>query len=329
MTRLDDPSRTKMGELWQLTKISFREWWNDDTFRFAASLAFYTIFSIAPVLLIVVGVASFFYARETAIDRVVSEIQGLVGARGAQAVRDVLEASSGFGKSARAILTGLMTFLLGASCVFAELQSALNKIWDVQANPRRGVILQLVLDRLRSFGLAIGVGFLLLVSLVISAAISALQAYMASRVPGLPTLWQTINICVSFLVVTALFAMIYKFLPDARIAWKDVWIGAAVSAALFTGGKYLIGVYLGQTATASAFGAAGSLAVLLIWIYYTALISFLGAEFTQVYARRHGVPIEPKTHAVRAGKKPDDITSNSTGDHDETRGQADGHDFIM
>jgi membrane protein len=325
MNKIDDPPRTKIGELWQLTKITFREWWNDDTFRLAASLAFYTIFSIAPVLLIVVGVATLFYARDTAIDRIVSEIQTLVGNRGAQAVRDVLEASSGFGKSVWAILTGVVTFLFGASAVFAELQSALNKVWDVHAEPRRGVILQLVFDRLRSFGIALGVGFLLLVSLVISAAISALQGYLESRMPGMPAFWQTINIIVSFLVVAALFAMIYKFLPDARIRWKDVWVGAAVSSALFTGGKYVIGVYLGHTATASTFGAAGSLAILLIWVYYSALVSFLGAEFTQVYARRHGVPIEPKTHAVRTGKKPDEIVW----DHNGTRRHADGHDLIM
>ena len=314
MNKTDITPKSRAGEIWQLIKITFSEWWNDDTFRLAASLAFYTIFSIAPVLLIVVGVASLFYARETAIDRIVSEIQQLVGERGAKAVRDVLEASSGFGKSVWAILTGVVTFLLGASAVFAELQSALNKIWDVQAEPRRGVILQYALDRLRSFTIALGVGFLLLVSLVISAAISALQGYMEGQIPGMPAFWQAVNIVVSFLVAAALFAMIYKFLPDVRIRWKDVWIGAAVSAALFTGGKYVIGVYLGQTATASTFGAAGSLAVLLIWFYYSALISFLGAEFTQVYARRHGVPIEPKTHAVRTGKKPDDIVSESTDD---------------
>ena len=314
MNKIDNGPTTKASEAWQIVKITFQEWWADDTFRFAASLAFYTIFSIAPVLLIVVGVASLFYARETAIDRIVFETQNLVGIRGAQAVRDVLEASSGFGKSIWAITTGVITFLFGASAVFAELQIALNKIWDVQAQPRHGIFLKLVLDRLRSFTIALGVGFLLLVSLVISAAISALQGYMQSRMPGVPGFWQTLNIIVSFLIAGALFAMIYKYLPDARIKWKDVWIGAAVSAALFTAGKYIIGVYLGQTATASAFGAAGSLAVLLIWVYYSSLISFLGAEFTQVYARRHGPPIEPESHAVRSEKKSDESQLAPTSD---------------
>jgi len=297
-----------------MVKVTFQEWWNDDVFRMSASLAFYTIFSIAPVLLIVVGLASLFYVRETAVDRIVSEIQGLVGEGGARLVRDVLQASNESGKSVWAIVTGVVTFLLGATAVFAELQTALNKIWDVEAKPRRGVILEFLLDRLRSFSISLGVGFLLMVSLVMSAAISAAQAYMENRMPGMPELWQAINLIVSFLVAALLFAMIYKFLPDARIAWKDVWIGAAVSAALFTVGKYLIGVYLGQTATASTFGAAGSLAVLLIWVYYSTLISFLGAEFTQVYSRSHAVPIRPEPHAVRTGEKPDEMIPSSTVD---------------
>ena len=297
----------KRNEAWQLIKITFQEWWGDDTFRFSASLAFYTMFSLAPVLLIAVGVASLFLARETAIDKLIAEVQRLVGTQGAQAVRQVLEASSGLGKSIWAIATGLVTLLLGASAVFAELQAALNRIWDVQAEARRGVILKLLLDRLRSFTIALAVGFLLLVSLVASAAISALQNYLNAWMPGMPALWQSVNIVMSFVIVAVLFAMIYKYLPDARIDWKDVWIGAAVTAALFTAGKYVIGVYIGQTAMASAFGAAGSFAVLLIWVYYSALICFFGAEFTQVYARRHGAAIRPEEHATRAGKKSDEL----------------------
>ncbi len=288
---------------WRLITVTFREWWNDNTFRLAASLAFYTIFSIAPVLLIAVGAASLFLSRETAVERIVTELQSLVGAQGADAIRQVLESASGFGRGFSAIATGVVTFLLGASVVFAELQSALNQIWDVEAAPRRGVILKYLLDRLRSFGIALGVGFLLLVSLVISATLSALETYMSNWMPGLPVLWQTLNIITSFVVVALLFAMIYKYLPDAVINWRDVWIGSAVTSALFTVGKYAISLYLGQTATASAFGAAGSFAVLLIWIYYSALISFFGAEFTQVYARMYGSRIRPEEHAVRVGRK--------------------------
>ena len=296
-----------MSSSWRLLKASFIEWWEDDTFRYAASLAFYTIFSLAPVLLIATGVASLFYARDTATERIVAEVQGMVGAEGAQAVRQIIAASTGFGKSIWAISVGAVTFLLGATAVFAELQAVLNRIWDVKAEPRRGVIFDLVFDRLRSFGIALGVGFLLLVSLVLSAALTAVEDYLNQWMPGMPAVWQMLNIVSSFLIAALLFAMIYKYLPDAEIAWKDVWIGAAVTAALFTSGKYVIGLYLGQTAIASAFGAAGSFAVLLIWIYYSALISFFGAEFTQVYARLCGSKIRPSGHAIRVGEKPDEV----------------------
>ncbi|MGI9114616.1 MAG: YihY/virulence factor BrkB family protein [Chthoniobacterales bacterium] len=290
-------------EIWQVLKSTCIQWWNDDTFRFAASLAFYTIFSLAPVLLIAVGVAGLFLARESATQRIVAEMQRMIGPNGAHAVKQVIDASSGFGKSVGAIIIGVITFLLGATAVFAELQTALNKVWGVKAEAKRGVILKLLLDRFRSFAIALGVGFLLLVSLVISAVLSALQDYLNDWMPGVPALWQALNIGASFLLVTLLFAMIYKYLPDVKIIWKHVWIGAAVTAALFTAGKYIISIYLGQTAIGSAFGAAGSFAVLLIWIYYSALICFFGAEFTQVYARRYGKGIMPEEHARSTGEK--------------------------
>src|SRR6266699_286953 len=194
----------------ELLRLTLTEWTNDNAFELSAALAFYTIFSIAPVLLIAVGV-------------------------------------------------GIVTLIMGATAVFGELQSALNQIWDVKAKPDRGVIMSFIVDRLRSFSIAICVGFLLLVSLVISAVISGLQNYMNNWLPGVPWVWQTANVVSSFFVVAVLFAMIYKFLPDVVISWKDVWIGAAVTALLVTAGKYAIGIYLGQNATASAFGAAGSL----------------------------------------------------------------------
>jgi membrane protein len=304
-TRQIPPNKLKAG--WELLKLTFTEWTNDNAFELSAALAFYTIFSIAPVLLIAVGVASFFLAPETATTRIVDEMQKLVGAQGANAVRQVIESSRGFGKGLWAVSVGIVTLIMGATAVFGELQSALNRIWDVEAKPDRGVIMSLIVDRLRSFLIAVCVGFLLLVSLVISAVISGLQHYMNNWLPGVPWVWQTANVVTSFLVVAALFAMIYKFLPDVVILWKDVWIGAAVTALLFSAGKYLIGIYLGRTATTSAFGAAGSLVVLLFWVYYSALISFLGAEFTQVYARRYGPGIRPKEHAVRVGRKSDSI----------------------
>ncbi|HEX5041324.1 MAG TPA: YihY/virulence factor BrkB family protein [Candidatus Polarisedimenticolaceae bacterium] len=292
-------------EAWQLLKNTAIEWWNDNTFRLAASLAFYTIFSLAPVLLIAVGIASLFLARENAVQQIVEQVRQLTGPEGAEVVRQVLDSASGIGKGAWAITIGSVTLFLGASAVFAELQAALNQVWDVKPEPRRGLILNLVLDRLRSFSIALAVGFLLLVSLVMSAALSGLQDYMTAWMPAVPWLWKGANLALSFLLITLLLGAIYKYLPDAVIEWRDVWVGAAATSVLFTGGKYLIGLYLGQTATGSAFGAAGSFAVLLLWIYYSALISFFGAEFTQVYARRHGRRIVAQAHARRAGNKPD------------------------
>src|SRR5438094_6626654 len=190
------PSKLKAG--WELLKLTFVEWLNDNTFELAAALAFYTIFSIAPVLLIAVGVASFFLAPETATNRIVGELQNLVGPQGAQAVRQVIESSRGFGKGIWAVSVGVIMVIIGATAVFAELQSALNHIWDVKSKPERNVIGSLIVDRLRSFSIALCVGFLLLVSLVISAVISALQDYMNNWLPGMPWVWQTANVAASF-----------------------------------------------------------------------------------------------------------------------------------
>ena len=303
LRRMEGESKLRDG--WIILKNTVLEWWKDNTFRLAAALAFYTIFSLAPVLLIAVGIASLFLARETAVNQIVHEVQQLVGDQGANAVRQVLHASGGIGKGVWAITVGLVTLFIGASVVFAELQASLNQIWDVKVEARRGIVLDYLFNRVRSFSIALGVGFVLLVSLVLSAAVSGLQDYLTQWMPTVPWLWRALNIGVSFLLIGLLFALIYKYLPDAVIEWRDVWIGAAVTALLFTVGKYAIGLYLGRTATASTFGAAGSFAVLLIWIYYSALISFFGAEFTQVYARQRGRKIRPQVYARRAGKKSD------------------------
>src|SRR5262249_35702746 len=227
----------KLKAGWELLKITFTEWTNDNAFELSAALAFYTIFSIAPVLLIAVGVAGFFLAPGTATDQIVGEMENMIGVQGANAVRQLIESSRGFGKGAWAVGVGIVTLITGATAVFGELQSALNRIWDVQAKPDRGVIMSFIVDRLRSFSIAVGVGFLLLVSLVISALISALQTYMNNWLPGIPWVWQTANVVSSFFVIAVLFAMIYKFLPDAVISWKDVSIGAAVTAGVFFRGK--------------------------------------------------------------------------------------------
>ena len=301
------PARSGAGEAWQLLRLTCAEWWNDDAFRLAASLAFYTIFSIAPLLLIAVLVASLFFTRETAAHRIESEVQNMVGEQGAQAVRQIIEATKGLGSSAWAVAVGVVTVIVGSTAVFGELQAALNKLWDVEVKVRRGLVRRLIADRARSFALVLGVGFLLLVSLVISGTLNALQDYLTGQMPGVPWLWNAGNLLTSFLVAALLFAMIYRFLPDVRLGWKDVWRGAVVTALLFAVGKSLIGLYLSHAVAAGVYGAAGSFVVLLFWIYYSSLISFFGAEFTQVYARRHGAGIQPKAHAQRVGRKPDRV----------------------
>lgn len=289
-----------ISELFRDTSL---EWWNDNTFRLAASLAFYTIFSLAPILLIAVGLVSLIFSHERASNEVVRQVQALAGFQGAAAARQVLGSVKHIGGNPLAILIGFATLFVGSTAVFAELQAALNLIWDVAANPSRSKIKGLIRDRLLSFAIVLAVGFLLLVSLLLSAAISALHNYLAGKMPEASNIWQMLNMATSFGLTALLFAMIYKYLPDVKVTWRDIWVGALVTALLFTGGKFLIGMYLGRMAGGNLYGAAGSFVVLLIWVYYSALICFFGAEFTQVYARRYGSKIQPQEHAIRLGKK--------------------------
>jgi membrane protein len=280
-----------------------RRWWAHDSFRFAASLAFYTIFSLAPVLVISVSISAIVFDEATATREIVSQVEWLVGKKGGEAVEQAIAGAREVGQSPLATAIGLVMLVVGSTVVFAELQAALNAVWEVKVDPPKSAVWRLLRVRLRSFAIVLAVGFLLMVSLVVSAVLSALQAYMEGRVPGLGGLWQAANFVVSFLILTMLFAMIYKYLPDVRISWSDVWVGAGVTAFLFTLGKYLIGLYLGQVAIGSAYGAAGSLAVLLIWTYYAALISFFGAEFTYVWARSRRARVETEEFAVRVPRR--------------------------
>jgi membrane protein len=253
-----------------------------------AALAYYTIFSIAPLLLIVIAVAGFAFGREAVQGQLTAQLSDLVGPEGAQAVQGLIASASEPKQGVIASVIGVVLLLLGATTVFGELQSALDRIWRVPAPPEAGGIWKLLRTRLLSFGLVLGLGFLLLVSLVISAALAALGSRWGSAVNGWEPLLQFINLAVSFALETGLFAMIYKLMPRARIAWHDVWVGAGVTALLFEVGKLLIGLYLGKSSVASGFGAAGSVVVLLVWVYYSAQIFLLGAEFTWVYAHHHG-----------------------------------------
>lgn len=299
------PSPFTPAAFWDLLKAAARDWWNDNTFRLAAALAFYTIFSLSPIMLIAIALAGMVFGEEAVTRHLVHEIAALVGPEGGRAVGQVLASAQAAGSQPLAAAFGVVTLVIGSTAVFAELQAALNLIWDVEAKPRRGMLSGFVRDRLLSFAMVLAIGFLLLVSLLVSAALSGAQAYLAARVPA-AWLWQGVNLLLSFLLTTGLFMLIYKVLPDTRIAWRDVFIGAVVTALLFSIGRFVIGEYLGRVSLGSRFGAAGSFAVLLVWVYYSALISFFGAEFTQVYSRRYGSHIQPVEYAVRKGGKPDE-----------------------
>jgi len=293
-----------------LIQGTFREWREDNAARLAAALAYYTTFSLAPLLVLVIAIAGLVGGRDAAQNQVMGQLSGLIGLEGGEFVQSMIQsASSRPATGLAASLIGAVTLLFGALGAFGELQNSLNTIWDVKPKPVQGFwqgIQRYITSRLLSFTMVIGVGFLLLASLVVSAALTSLGQYL-SGLNLLAEFWlQLINLVISFVVVTLLFMMIFKFLPEVKIAWKDVLLGAAVTSVLFNLGKFLIGLYLGRSSVGTTFGAAGSLAILLIWIYYSAQILFLGAEFTQVYTkfRRGGEKPKPEDDAQRMTERP-------------------------
>ena len=292
----------KRANVLDLLKETIREWREDGANRLAAALAYYTTFSLAPLLVLIIAIAGLVGGREAAQSQTMAQVQDLLGEDGREFVEGMIESASQPETGLAATFIGAVTLLFGALGVFGELQNSLNTIWEVKPKPARNWIdgvRRFVVRRLLSFTMVLGIGFLLLASLVISAAVSAFGEYVGNRWL-LADFWLgLINFIISFLVITFLFAMIFKFLPEIKIAWKDVWLGAAVTSALFSLGKFLIGLYLGRSQVGNTFGAAGSLAILLIWVYYSAQILFLGAEFTQVYASRYGSRIVPDPDIVK------------------------------
>jgi len=283
--------------MWDLLKETFAEWNKDKVSRLAAALAYYTIFSLAPLLIIVIAIAGSVFGEEAARGEIVGQIQGLVGKDGAEVIQTAIQNASRPAAGTIASVVSIVVLLFGASGVFAELQDSLNTVWEVQPKPERG-LLNIIRSRFLSFSMVLGIGFLLIVSLVVSAALAAVSAYLGNVLPGLVFFWRIVNFALGFVVTTVLFGLIYKVLPDVKITWSDVWIGAAITSLLFSIGRFLLGVYLGNSNFGSTYGAAGSLVILLAWVYYAAQILFLGAEFTQVYARRYGSGIVPDKNAI-------------------------------
>jgi membrane protein len=288
----------KVRELGWLFKRALAGWWNDNVPRLGASLAYYTLFALAPILIVAITIAGLVFGADAVQRQVTTEISGLVGEEGGKAVRAMLEGAAQRGGNGIATAVGLVTFFLGSTGAFLELQTALNAIWRVKPKENAS-IKDMLLQRLLSFGLVVGVGFVLLVSLLVSAGLSALNSYIGALVPEIAAIWQGINTLVSLGVVTLLFAMIYQFLPDVDLRLRHVWVGALVTAGLFNIGKYLIGLYLGTSGVATAYGAAGSVVVLLVWVYYSAQVVLLGAEFTRAYVERFDTRPKPSPHATK------------------------------
>lgn len=291
--------RLRVRTIFKLLQEAFQEWQEDKVSRLAAALAYYTVFSITPLLIIAIAIAGAVFGREAAEGEIMGQLQDLVGEQGAQAIAVALQNASQPSAIGIASLLSIAFLLLGASGVFAELQDSLNTVWNVKPKPGQG-FWQFIRKRLLSFAMVLSIGFLLLVSLIISAALSALSRFEVNILPGFEYLWEILNFFISFGTITLLFALMYKYVPDAKIAWKDVWIGAIITALLFTIGKSILGIYLGRGSLGSAYGAAGSLVVFLAWVFYSAQILFFGAEVTQVYARRYGSRIVPDKNAEHA-----------------------------
>jgi membrane protein len=277
---------------------ALRAWWDDDALRLGASLAYYTLFALAPILLVATAVAGVVFSADAVRGEIVGQLDELIGPEGARAVQSLLEGASHRRTGLFAAALGSITFVIAATGAFLELQAALNTIWRVKPNPRANVR-GFVMNRVRSFGLVVAIGFLLMVSLAVTAALAGLNTWLARRSPSIPLAWSGVNVLASIVVTTALFALLYRFLPDVRLRWRDVTTGAFVTAVLFTIGQQLIGLYLGQSSVASSYGAAGSVMILLLWVYYSCQILLLGAEFTRVYAQRHGGNASPESYAVK------------------------------
>jgi membrane protein len=278
---LQDQMSTIFKRLWSTLCQTFSAWSNHEGPRLGAALAFYAILSLAPLVILVIAVVALVLGHSNAQTQILSQVQGLIGSDGANAVRTVIEQAQKPTSGTFASIIGVVTLLFGASGVAGELRSALNKIWGVNSEAASGVVV-LLKERFFSFGIVLAIGFLLLVSLMLSAALAALGKFFGGILPMPAFLLTSIDFIVSFAGISLLFALIFKYVPATKIAWKDLWTGAVVTAFLFTVGKSLIGLYLGTAGVGSAYGAAGSLIVVTVWVYYSSMIFYFGAEFTHV-----------------------------------------------
>jgi len=286
--------------IWEFLLDVINKFIDDKCPKLGAALSFYTIFSLAPLLIIAISVAGLIFGEKAASGQIVGEIKDIVGPESAVLIQNALKKVSFSAANIIAIVMSLVTMIIGSTVVFVELQDSLDMVWKVKPKPGRSLIKGLLMDRIKSFSIVLGTGFLLLVSLIISALISALSSYINEKLVSIPVfLLDSIDIVISVGIIFILFGMIFKGLPDVELEWRHVWVGSIVTAVLFALGKYLIGLYIGQSTLGSTYGAASSLVVLLLWIYYSAQILFLGAEFTQVFAEKLGEGIKPTKNFMK------------------------------
>jgi membrane protein len=291
-------SKEYFKQMWKIISTTFVNFNDDNGLKFSASLAYYTIFSIAPLLILIISLAGLFFGEAAAANRLYPQIAHYVGSAAALQIQDILKKLQLSGKSGIAVVIGVITLFLGASGIFLEIQDSLNRIWRVKAKPKRGW-LKMIQNRFLSFSLIISLGFLLLASLIINLLISTLGEWIEHFIPVVTSLLiKGINLGITFIIISSLFAIIFKFLPDVKIKWRDVRSGAFFTAVLFMIGQYAITLYIQYEAKTSAYGAAGSILMILVWIYYTAAILYIGAEYTEVYAEAIGSRIEPADYAV-------------------------------
>lgn len=291
-------SRNRIKTYWRILKSSVAGFLNEDSMKYSASLSYYTVFSIGPILVLIIALAGIFYGEDAIEGKVFMELRGLVGNSAAKQIQEVIQNLELSGKSNMALLVSSITLILGATTVFGDIQNSINKIWHVRAKPKKGW-LKLIQDRLLSSSLVIGLGFLLVVTLIINGIILALTGQLQRYFPDMTVmLVNGINFALSFGIIFILFSVIFKVLPDVNIQWRTVRAGALFTAILFVFGRYLIGIYLEHSATQDTYGAAGSFVLILLWVYYTAAILYFGAIYTREYATVMGIPIEPAQFAV-------------------------------
>ncbi|HEX8378538.1 MAG TPA: YihY/virulence factor BrkB family protein [Pedobacter sp.] len=292
-------NKLKIKEIPSLLKETYKEWMESEPFDLSAVVAYYSIFSLPALLIIIVTIAGMAFGRDAVQNQITGQIGGMIGDDSAKDIQVMIANSYKQGNSTIALIAGVATLLFGATGVFMALQKSLNRVWNVKADPKKSGIKMMVKTRAISFGIIMAIGFLLLISLVLTSGLTAVSDWVAARMPDFVLyVFYVINFFVTLAIITLLFALLFRFLPDVKIEWRSVWTGAAITALLFVIGKYALAFYFGKAEPGSTYGAAGSIILILLWVSYSCLILFFGAEFTQVYAKRYGHSIEPNNNAV-------------------------------